>query len=265
VDMTNGGESWIQAVSSGWPRRLDGRGGAPGACDVVSTVVCRPEASNAGAELQTDFDVIRSARRSSGAGWLARSREAVGIDVRPADAVTVRRVGRFKLQFDVRDVNEYASRYAYEDDSMVLAIGRTARECGCYTREEFIVVCRWKTPRSGPLVATNSASEIEIATRTALTSASTERERTDALRSLAGVEFPTASVLLHLANPERYPILDKRALHALGVRAPATYSFRLWSEYVEEYRRLAEAAGVDGRTLDRALWQWSSEQGLLLY
>jgi len=86
-----------------------------------------------------------------------------------------------------------------------------------------------------------------------------------ALRSLAGVEFRTASVLLHLAYPERYPILDKRALHALGVRAPATYSFGLWSEYVEEYRRLAEAAGVDGRTLDRALWQWSSEQGLLLY
>jgi len=56
-------------------------------------------------------------------------------------------------------------------------------------------VCRWKTPRSGPLVATNSAAEVETATRTALTTASTERERTDALRSLAGVEFPTASVV----------------------------------------------------------------------
>ena len=174
-------------------------------------------------------------------------------------------MGRFHLQFDVREVKAYASRYAYEDDSVVLAIGRTARKRGHYTREEFVAVCRWKTPRSGPLVATNTARQVEIATRTALSEASTERDRTDALRSLAGVEYPTASVLLHLAYPERYPILDKRALHALGVRAPATYSFRLWTEYVEEYRRLIEAAGVDGRTLDRALWEWSSEQGLLLY
>jgi predicted enzyme related to lactoylglutathione lyase len=97
-------------------------------------------------------------------------------------------------------------------------------------------VCRWKTPRSGPLVATNSAAEVETATRTALGTASMERERTDALRSLAGVDFPTASVLLHLAYPERYPILDKRALHALGVRAPAICGFRLRTEYAEEYR-----------------------------
>jgi len=72
-------------------------------------------------------------------------------------------------------------------------------------------------------------------------------------------------VLLHLAYPERYPILDKRALHALGVRPPATYSFRFWTEYVEEYRRLLKESGADGRTLDRALWQWSSEQDVPLY
>jgi hypothetical protein len=178
---------------------------------------------------------------------------------------TVRRVSRFNLQFDVRQVPEYAARYAYEDDTVVLDIGQKARKRGHYQREEFVAVCRWKTPRSGPLVATNSGVEIETATRIALSSASTEHERMEALRSLAGVEFPTASVLLHLADPERYPILDKRALHALGVRPPASYSFRFWAEYVEEYRQLVEEARVDGRTFDRSLWQWSSEQGVPLY
>jgi hypothetical protein len=174
-------------------------------------------------------------------------------------------VARFNLQFDVRQVGAYAARYPDEDDTLVLAIGCEARRRGHYTREEFIAACRWKTPGSGPLVATNSAGEIETATRIALSDASTERERVDGLRSLAGVEFPTASVLLHLAYPERYPILDKRALHALGVRPAATYSFRFWTEYVEKYRRLVEQARVDGRTVDRSLWQWSSEHRVPLY
>jgi hypothetical protein len=43
----------------------------------------------------------------------------------------------------------------------------------------------------------------------ALSETSSERELTDALRSLHGVGWPTASVLLHLAYPDRYPILDK--------------------------------------------------------
>jgi hypothetical protein len=101
--------------------------------------------------------------------------------------------------------------------------------------------------------------------RVALSPASSERERVEALRSLRGVEWATASVLLHLAYPERYPILDKRALHALGVRAPSAYSFRFSEAYVAACLRLAEEAGVDGRTFDQALWQWSKEQGVPLY
>jgi hypothetical protein len=42
-------------------------------------------------------------------------------------------MGRFNLQFDVREVKAYASRYAYEDDSVVLAVGRKARKRGHYT------------------------------------------------------------------------------------------------------------------------------------
>jgi hypothetical protein len=171
----------------------------------------------------------------------------------------------FELQFPIEHVREYAARYAYEDDSDVLAIRRSARERGHYTLDELIRVCRWKTPRSGPLVALNSAESVEAATRVALSETSGERERVEALRSLRGVDWPTASVLLHLAYPVRYPILDKRALHALGVRAPATYSLRFWEAYVAEYWKLLEQAGVDGRTFDRGVWQWSKEQGVPLY
>jgi hypothetical protein len=171
----------------------------------------------------------------------------------------------FAIQFPIEEAREYAARFAIQDDVEVLIIGRCARERGYYTLDEFRKVCRWKTPRSTPLIARNSAAAVQKRTRVALDGASKERERIDVLRELRGVEWATASVLLHLAYPDRYPILDKRALHALGVRAPSAYSFRFWEAYVTAWRELAEQAGVDGRTFDQALWQWSKEQGVPLY
>jgi hypothetical protein len=171
----------------------------------------------------------------------------------------------FEMQFPLEQVREYAARYAYQNDTEVIHIGQLARERGYYTRDEFLAVCRWKTPRSAPLVALNSAESIEAATGVALSESSTERERIKGLRSLQGVDWATASVFLHLAYPERYPILDTRALQALGVRPPATFSFHFWESYVAASRDLAEQAGMDGRTFDQALWQWSKEQGVPLY
>ena len=171
----------------------------------------------------------------------------------------------FALQFPIEQVSEYAARYTDDDDD-VLAIARAVRDRGHYTLEEFRRVCRWKTPRSAPLVAENSSDSVEAATRAALSEDGGERERIDALLSLRGVGWPTASVLLHLPYPERYPILDKRALHALGVvDAPSRYTFEHWEPYVAAYLQLIERAGVDGRTFDQALWQWSREQGARLY
>ena len=167
-------------------------------------------------------------------------------------------MSEFVLQFPIEHVREYAARFPAAGDDTLLAVGRAARERGFYTRDEFVAACRWKSARSAPRVAMNSAESVEQATRVALLESSTERERIEALRSLHGVAWPTASVLLHLCFPERYPILDVRALDALGVRA-STYSLRFWRAYVSAWLQLAEAAGVDGRTLDQALWQWSKE------
>lgn len=165
----------------------------------------------------------------------------------------------FTLQFPLEQVPAYAARYT-DDDADVLAIGRTVRDRGHYTLDEFRSVCRWKTPRSAPLVAQNSRDVVETSTRLALAEVASDRARVKELQTLRGVGLPTASVLLHLVYPERYPILDVRALHALGV-APS-YSHQFWESYVAEYGRLVRQAGVDGRTLDQALWQWSREQSV---
>jgi hypothetical protein len=128
---------------------------------------------------------------------------------------------------------------------------------GYFLRDEFLLLCHWKTPRSKPRVASNQADYIEAVTRTAL-STSSERLRIEVLTLLNSVSWPTASVVLHYCHAEPYPILNVRALWSLGVDANTIpYDFGFWSAYTLFCRKLAKEAGVTMRELDRALWQYS--------
>jgi len=166
----------------------------------------------------------------------------------------------FRLRFPVVVVPQWAAASAYADDATVEAIGVTARMRGFYTRDEFLAVARWKTNRSMSRCARNSATLVEETTAAALR-ASDERLRIGTLTLLEGVSMPTASVLLHLAHKDPYPIIDYRALWSLGIETPPpSYSFEFWQAYTRTCRSLAKQAGVSMRLLDRALWQFSKEQ-----
>lgn len=96
-------------------------------------------------------------------------------------------------------------------------------------------------------------------------SAGHERVRIAALNGLSGVALPTASVMLHFAHGDPYPILDARALQSLGVPTPpSSYTHDFWMAYVNCCRALADAHGMTMRALDRALWQHSKEAGVPL-
>ena len=162
-------------------------------------------------------------------------------------------VPEFRLRFPLSEVERWAARYEYEDDDAVIAAGQQARQHGWYSRAEFLTITDWKTSRSRSRVRRNSTAAIKDATRLAL-STSEERLRIGVLTLLQGVEMPTASVLLHLAHPDPYPILDIRAIWSLGVeKQPSYYPFEFWMAYTEACRALAKEAGASMRTLDRAL------------
>jgi hypothetical protein len=167
---------------------------------------------------------------------------------------------QFRPRFPLSEVGYWADRYQYADDVEVEAIGNAAGRRGSYTRNEFLDVARWKTRgRSARFCEMNSDAEVRRATALALAT-SDERERVAALLRLHGVQMPTASVLLHLALPDRFPIIDYRALWSLGVDdGPASYSFDFWWPYVEACRSLRIEAKVGMRRLDRGLWQFSKE------
>ncbi|HEX3720413.1 MAG TPA: hypothetical protein VH595_20885 [Verrucomicrobiae bacterium] len=169
-----------------------------------------------------------------------------------------------KLRFPIGRITELADQY----DEMASERDRRLTEeitkevfpaylrKGCLTKEGFLTVCAWKTPRSKPHCKSNDSALIKEISALALATKS-ERLRIQAWTLLAGVKWPTASVFLHFAFPERYPILDYRALWSLQEKAPSQYTFSFWKEYTELCRSLAAQAKVTMRTLDKALWTFS--------
>lgn len=171
----------------------------------------------------------------------------------------------FILRFKPKEILYWANRYPVEDDHKVeKIIAPQVRARGYFTKSEFVDVCRWKTARSKPLVESNSEEFIQAVTQTAL-STPDERLRIEVLTLLDGVSWSTASVLLHFGHREPYPILDFRALWALGIDGSAVkYDFSFWWNYSCFYRKQASQSDVTMQTLDRALWQSSKENQQLM-
>ena len=163
----------------------------------------------------------------------------------------------FRLSFDPAKISELASRYKFTDDAAALAAGARIRN-GQYTRSNLLEIFEWKTRGRGrSRLQRNSDAEIADALALA-TAAKTDRTALAVLMGLDGVQVPVASAVLTVIYPERFTIVDFRALHALGIKdANITIDFYLF--YLAECRKLARANHVSLRTLDRALWQWSKE------
>jgi hypothetical protein len=156
-------------------------------------------------------------------------------------------------------VEDLAGCYSYQSDEAVVLAGKRAAAAGHYSRADFLTVVRWKSARAIPHAERNSSQAVKKATKAAF-GTDDELVRLGWMISLSGVGVPVASALLHFAFPDRYPILDYRALSALGdPKRRSQYTATFWTEYVSRCRDLAKRAGVSIRELDKALWQYSRE------
>jgi hypothetical protein len=165
----------------------------------------------------------------------------------------------FRLQFRPRDISMLAKRYGPEQgDDAAIAAGRRIRSGG-YERSNIEAIFKWKTRGRGiSHLLRNSDDEIADALGLAL-SAKTARAAVAVLLGLRGVAVPVASAILTAVDPERYTVIDFRALQALGSES-TDRSVNFYLDYLAECRQLATANRVPLRVLDRALWQWSKEQ-----
>ena len=83
-------------------------------------------------------------------------------------------------------------------------------------------------------------------------------EKIKKLKNIEGVRESVASVILHLYDQERYPVLDRHALWSLTIdHRKVDYDEPFWKKYVKFCREKAKCHGVCMRTLDRALYKFS--------
>ncbi len=164
-----------------------------------------------------------------------------------------------KLRFHEKKIRYWADRCEYPraEIELIELRGNVLNE-KLLTKSQLRLVCWWKAPRSARHAENNDNNFIKEITGFALNTTN-ERARIEVLTVLDGVSWPTASVILHLFHPDRYPILDFRALWSVTVAVPTQYTFKFWWPYVEFCRGLAQRNNIDMRTLDRALWQFSKE------
>jgi hypothetical protein len=164
-----------------------------------------------------------------------------------------------KLRFPETEIEYWAQRYEYpRQETLLINLRSAVQQAGCLTKEQLRMLARWKAPRSASHIEKNEEEYVKEITAWSL-SAKEERSKIEVLTLLDGVQWPSASVILHLFHKEAYPILDFRALWSVGLEVPKQYSFSFWWEYVKFCRSIAQRNSLNMRTLDRALWQYSKE------
>jgi hypothetical protein len=134
---------------------------------------------------------------------------------------------------------------------------RRARRTLYLTRTELRWIGEGKTPRIRVQIARNTEAGVRGVTAAAFL-ARDEGRRLRVLLGLPGVGIAVASVVLHFADPTRYPIYDVRvrtALRRTGQRRRFAPTPAGWEAYAGTLRALATRHRVSLRTLDKALWQ----------
>jgi hypothetical protein len=164
---------------------------------------------------------------------------------------------RFSPRLTPSEAVGCAARYKAIDDEDALKAGRRIKAGEC-SRAHLQTIFKWKTKDRGKSrIARNSDAEIEDALRLTIL-AKEPRSGLAVLTGLYGVDIPVASAIATAIHPDRYTVIDRRALETLGYKGAA--NMPLYLEYLAYCTALATDWNMSLRTLDRALWQWSSER-----
>ena len=131
---------------------------------------------------------------------------------------------------------------------------------GYLTKCELMEMGDWKRHTLRSQMVNNPVGHVEKITAAAFRPGD-DWEKLEKLIDIDGVGQPVASAILHLYDPERYPIFDPHALYSIRIKKKDVEGDKkFWKEYVKLCREKADCHDVCMRTLDRALYKFSKER-----
>jgi hypothetical protein len=176
----------------------------------------------------------------------------------------------FQLQPAEIELQQLADSYWHESGERERELETAAYEAGEAIRNGELTltnleaIVRWKSERMVHYLIGNSSESIRNALAVAALPNASAEDALNALIGLRGVDISIASAVMSTIYPERYAVLDYRALEALG---HARHDVRFYMEYNDSLKHLAECRIVNPQNnlpaptalhaLERALWQWA--------
>jgi len=129
-----------------------------------------------------------------------------------------------------------------------------------FTKEEFLKMGMWKSPRPKQQYLKNSEEEIISISKKAL-STKFEKRKIELLASLKGVSIPTVSAILTLIDPQNYGVIDIRVWQILYLYgsvkvkpAGTNFDFNNWYNYLMKLRYFAKKFKVSVRDIERTIF-----------
>ncbi len=131
---------------------------------------------------------------------------------------------------------------------------------GFITRDQGIMILKWKSPRPLQRYQSNSEKDFREISRLAFNTRN-EKLKMHILTALNGINIPSASAILMVYNPKRYPVIDIRVwtqLYKAGlVRTNSKgrgFSLDEWETYLEIISIIAGKTGLTPRQVDKRLY-----------
>ena len=137
---------------------------------------------------------------------------------------------------------------------------KDVKKRGYFTKEEFIRMGIWKSPRPKQRYLRNDEKTI-ISVSKKVFSTKFEKRKIELLITLKGVSIPAASAILTLTDPKNYGVIDIRVWQILYLYGSAkvrpagmNFNFNNWYNYLIKLRYFAKKFKVLVRDIERTLF-----------
>jgi len=131
---------------------------------------------------------------------------------------------------------------------------------GYFTKDEFVKMGMWKSPRPKKWYLSNLEEEI-IGISKKVFCTNYEKRKIELLTQLKGVSIPVSSAILMLTDPKNYGVIDIRVWQVLyqfgSVKVKPTgrnFNFNNWYNYLIKLRYFADKFKVKARDIERTIF-----------